>query len=120
MADDSNKLNFNQRVYALVRRIPRGKVLCYGRVAALLGVPRGARAVGWALHAAPVDGDVPWQRVVNAQGRISARCELHTPFLQKALLQAEGVRFDEEDDLAIVGFRDIMWLPSPDDLCDLA
>jgi methylated-DNA-protein-cysteine methyltransferase-like protein len=110
-------MNFNQRVYALVRRIPRGKVLTYGRVAALLGVPRGARAVGWALHGAPPD--VPWQRVVNAKGCISTRCPEHPPELQRALLKAEGVRFKADDSFAIADFPATLWLLTPEELAAL-
>lgn len=110
-------MNFNERVYALVRRIPRGKVLTYGRVAALLGVPRGARAVGWALHGAPAD--VPWQRVVNAKGCISTRCPEHPPQLQRALLMAEGIRFKADDSFALADFPAALWLLTPEELATL-
>ena len=64
--------SFFERVYALVRRIPRGRVATYGQVAALLGVPRGARAVGWALRGIGARAArVPWHRVVGQGGRIS-------------------------------------------------
>jgi methylated-DNA-protein-cysteine methyltransferase-like protein len=81
-------------VYAVVRRIPRGRVLTYGQVARLLGMLRGARAVGWALRALP-DGEgrrVPWHRVVGAGGRISPRAG-PGPELQRRRLRQEGVRF---------------------------
>ncbi|MBO9309307.1 MAG: MGMT family protein [Chloroflexi bacterium] len=110
-------MNFNERVYALVRRIPRGKVLTYGRVAALLGVPRGARVVGWALHGAPAD--VPWHRVVNAKGCISTRCPEHPPQLQRALLVAEGVRFKADDSFEIADFPEVLWLLTPEELAAL-
>jgi methylated-DNA-protein-cysteine methyltransferase-like protein len=89
MADD-----FFARVYALVRRIPRGRVATYGQVARTLGVPRGARAVGWALCAlsATEERRVPWHRVVGAGGRISLR-EGAGPILQRQRLRREGVRF---------------------------
>jgi methylated-DNA-protein-cysteine methyltransferase-like protein len=66
--------NFYAQVYAVVRRIPAGKVTSYGRVAQMLGRANAARAVGYALSALrdqPQQEPVPWQRVVNAQGRIS-------------------------------------------------
>ena len=91
---------FNDRVYALVRQIPPGKVLSYSKVAHLLGVPHGARAVGWALHNLgnnPHIEDVPWQRVINAQGYISIKSIENGAIEQRARLEAEGVVFDESD-----------------------
>lgn len=91
--------NFFERVYMLVRQIPRGKVASYGQIAALLGHPRAARTVGWALNAlrgGQID-DVPWQRVINSYGRISiSRVDLGAD-LQRALLEQEGILFDERD-----------------------
>lgn len=81
---------FFARVYGLVRRIPRGRITSYGAIARALGVPRGARTVGWALSACP--DDIPWHRVVNAQGRISWRPGRGFA-LQRTLLRREGVRF---------------------------
>jgi len=96
--------NFYEQVYKVVQRIPRGKVTSYGRVAAMLGRPRAARAVGYALSAlkdprsdAPYTGEtVPWQRVVNSQGRISIRHRTETTARQADLLRAEGVVVDEQ------------------------
>ncbi len=90
-------LNFYEQVYAVVRRIPRGKVTSYGRVAAMLGRPGAARAVGYALSALkgreddPRYADVAWQRVVNSQGRISIVSPEHSTNEQARLLRAEGV-----------------------------
>jgi methylated-DNA-protein-cysteine methyltransferase related protein len=78
------------RVYALVRRIPRGRVTSYGAIARALGLPQGARTVGWALRACP--DDVPWHRVVNVRGQISWR-PTGGYHLQRVRLQQEGVRF---------------------------
>jgi methylated-DNA-protein-cysteine methyltransferase related protein len=85
---------FFDRVYAAVRSIPRGRVATYGQVAGWLGVPRGARAVGWALRALSPSrgGPVPWHRVVGQGGRISLRDGVG-PALQARKLRAEGVRF---------------------------
>ena len=85
---------FFARVYAAVRAIPRGRVATYGQLARLLGVPRGARAVGWALRAlSPARGKrVPWHRVVGAGGRISPRAGTG-PFVQRRRLLREGVSF---------------------------
>jgi len=83
-----------RRIYAVVARIPRGRVATYGQVASLAGLPRRARLVGRALRAVPAGVDVPWHRVVNAQGKISARGDaLGHEDLQEALLRREGVRF---------------------------
>jgi methylated-DNA-protein-cysteine methyltransferase-like protein len=85
---------FFERVYALVEQIPSGQVATYGQVAALLGLTRGARAVGWALRALgePRAATVPWHRVVGAGGRISPRAGAG-PTVQRRRLRAEGVRF---------------------------
>lgn len=77
-------------VYAMVRRIPEGRVASYGQIAFFLGWPRGARTVGWALRALTPGSGVPWHRVVNARGKIS----LSNPKRQRELLEAEGVVFD--------------------------
>ncbi len=86
---------FFGRVYRLVRQTPPGKVTSYGAIARMLGYPRAARTVGWALHSLPEDSDVPWQRVINSQGRISTSCREHSASLQRTLLEAEGIKFDE-------------------------
>ena len=84
---------FFERVYAVVRRIPRGRVATYGQVAALVGVTRGARAVGWALGGiGRREASVPWHRVVGARGRISLDGRA-SGLVQRKRLRAEGVRF---------------------------
>lgn len=87
---------FHRLVYQLVRRVPRGKVVTYGQVAAILGHPRAARAVGQALRMLPpaLHRVVPWQRVINASGSISYRGDVFRPEIQRERLEAEGVRFD--------------------------
>jgi methylated-DNA-protein-cysteine methyltransferase-like protein len=85
--------SFFERVYALVCRIPRGRVASYGQVAALLGVPRGARAVGWALRGIGARAArVPWHRVVGQGGRISLDGR-PAGVVQRRRLRQEGVRF---------------------------
>src|SRR4030095_14072680 len=82
---------FARAVYALVREVPRGKVVTYGQVAAILGHPRPARPVGTALSnlPRPMARLVPWQRVINAAGRISIRGDIQRPDLQRQLLELE-------------------------------
>ncbi len=85
---------FHERVYDVVRRVPVGRLTTYGDVAAALGSPRVARHVGWAL-AALREGDVPWHRVINAQGRISFKGDVVRGETQRLRLEAEGVGFDK-------------------------
>jgi methylated-DNA-protein-cysteine methyltransferase-like protein len=83
-----------QRIYAVVSRIPRGRVATYGQVATIAGLPRHARLVGYALNILPPDTRVPWFRVLNARGLVSARSNaLGHEELQVQLLRREGVRF---------------------------
>jgi len=89
--------SFYEAVYRLVRLIPRGRIMTYGQIATILGCPRAARAVGYAMRASGRRDDVPWQRVINGRGRISARSEVERPILQRMLLEAEGVHFDDSD-----------------------
>ncbi|MCP5095515.1 MAG: MGMT family protein [Chloroflexi bacterium] len=99
--------NFYRQVYHVVQRIPAGKVSSYGRIAAMLGRSRAARAVGYALsNLKPADSSepytsltVPWQRVINSQGRISIRHRQSTANKQARLLREEGVTVN--DDLRI-------------------
>jgi methylated-DNA-protein-cysteine methyltransferase-like protein len=98
--------SFFDQVYQLVRRVPPGRVATYGQIARLLGNPRAARTVGWALHSLPEGSDVPWQRVINAQGTVSLDARGPGGALQRALLEAEGVCFDEHGhiDLGVYGW----------------
>lgn len=86
--------DFTNGVYRIVRRVPRGRVVSYGGVAAMLGAPRAARAVGAVMRSLPDASDVPWWRVVNGNGAISRRGAGPGAQVQRALLEAEGVRFD--------------------------
>ncbi len=88
--------DFSEQVYACVRRIPRGRIVNYGAVAALVGRPRAARGVGYALSHLPVDTDVPWWRVVNRRGAVSTSSIAGVAQRQRALLEHEGVAFDEK------------------------
>jgi methylated-DNA-protein-cysteine methyltransferase-like protein len=96
-----------QRIYAVVRRIPRGKVATYGQVAELAGLRRAARQVGYALHALSGSTVLPWQRVINATGRISLP-PAGGGLQQRFLLLAEGVAVDER---GAVSLRRYQWRP---------
>ena len=84
-------LNFYERVYEVVKRIPEGKVATYGDIAAFIGAPRASRAVGYALHANPDPENIPCFRVVNREGKLSCAFAFGGMERQRALLEADGV-----------------------------
>ena len=92
-----------EEVYAVVRRIPRGRVMNYGQIAGFIRHPLSARAVGWAMQQCPQS--IPWQRVVNAQGGISTENMTDPPGLQRLLLESEGVHFNESGKLSMTRYR---------------
>lgn len=98
---------FYPYVYRVVAKVPRGKVVTYGQVAAILGVPRAARAVGTALRYLPrsLHRKVPWQRVINAQGGISIRGDVLRAEEQRWLLEDEGVVFDRHGRVDLKTYR---------------
>ena len=85
-----------EKIYRVVMRIPRGRVMTYGQIARILEERYSPRLVGWAMHATPKDArNIPWHRVINSQGGISTgRVILTQPDVQQLLLEAEGVGFD--------------------------
>ncbi len=92
------------QVFVLVRTIPRGRVMTYGQISALLGSSLSPRAVGWMLHRCP--DDVPWQRVVNASGGCSTdRLPDFPKGMQRALLEAEEIRFRPNGTLDLELYR---------------
>ena len=95
-----------ERIYAEVRRVPRGKVATYGRIAQSIG-GCGARQVGYALAALPEDLDVPWQRIINSKGEISLRNSSDGHDHQRWLLEEEGIEFSAAGriDLARFGWE---------------
>lgn len=101
--------NRNERVWAVVHRIPRGHVATYGQIAAQAALPgpTGPRQVGYALAALAPGSTIPWQRVVNAQGRISPRGATDGDCRQRELLALEGVEFglDGAVDLVRYGWQ---------------
>lgn len=97
-----------QHIYAVVRRIPRGRVATYGQVATLAGLAGHARQVGYALHALPAGTTVPWHRVVNASGGISHRAIPGGELVQYQLLAREGVPLDARGRVALAKAQ---WAP---------
>ena len=97
--------NSFQRIHDVVSQVPSGQVVTYGQIARHLGMPSGARTVGWAMRECP-EG-VPWHRVLNAQGRTSLRGP--GAELQRTLLEDEGVQFGLSDrvDLRVYGWDGI-------------
>ena len=92
------------RVWKILQKVPRGRVVTYGQVSQMIDERLTPVGIGWAIRAAP-DGALPWHRVVSSKGTVSTDGE--HPGLQRALLEAEGVTFDREGriDLARFGWR---------------
>lgn len=83
---------FKQKVIDIVNLIPAGKVMSYGQIALLIGVPRAARQVGWTLAQIGHETNIPWWRVINHKGRISIDGNLHADReLQRKLLETDGI-----------------------------
>lgn len=98
------------RIYAIVRQIPHGQVATYGQVAELADLAGRARLVGYALfRVSPLQDDVPWHRVINARGEISkSPFRKGDDYLQRSLLEAEGVQFSSEGKINLSEYR---WRP---------
>lgn len=84
---------YRDRVFKLVQRIPSGRVMTYGQLAAILGQGYTPRTVGFVMHSS--EGDLPWHRVINAQGACSTGGLLLPANMQQLMLEREGVLFDE-------------------------
>ena len=95
-----------EQIYRVISKIPPGRVATYGQIAKLIGKPRHARQIGYAL-AALSDGshDVPWHRVVNAKGKISHRLTAGGDEFQKILLEEEGVEFKDNDTIDLARYQ---------------
>ena len=92
-------------IWAVIRKIPRGRVATYGQIAELAGLEGHARQVGYALHNLPERSNVPWHRVINAKGEISPRSAGDSHELQLMLLEAEGVEIDLRGRIDLKVFR---------------
>ena len=100
--------NFFERVYAVARQIPYGKVTSYGAIAKVLGAARSARMVGWAMNAAHNLEDVPAHRVVNRKGLLTGKHHFDGTNLMQQLLESEGIVVEDNQ---IINFEDVFWDP---------
>ncbi|PWA11319.1 MGMT family protein [Flavobacterium laiguense] len=100
--------NFFERVYAVARRIPYGKVTSYGAIAKILGSARSARMVGWAMNAAHSLEDVPAHRVVNRKGLLTGKHHFDGTNLMQQLLENEGIVVIDNQ---IMDFESVFWEP---------
>jgi methylated-DNA-protein-cysteine methyltransferase-like protein len=100
---------FTERVVRIIGGIPAGRVMTYGQVAAAAGNPRGARQVVRVLHSMSAKYDLPWHRIINAQGGISTPSDREEKGgLQRELLEAEGVEFMANGKIDLARYR---WFP---------
>lgn len=95
--DKYGNKSFYDTVYAVVKKIPKGRVATYGQIAVLCGSPRAARAVGYALHFNPDPANIPCFRVVNRFGGLAPAFAFGGIDVQRALLEADGVEVKEDD-----------------------
>jgi methylated-DNA-protein-cysteine methyltransferase-like protein len=97
---------FSKRVLKLIKKVPRGKVATYGQIARLAGKPQGSRGVGWILHSCAKSHKLPWQRIINSQGKISFPRDTFEFAHQKRLLEKEDV---EVSDGGLVSLETFGW-----------
>ena len=97
-----------ERIYAVIRQIPVGQVGTYGQVASIVGGKCGPRTVGYALSNLPFGADVPWQRVINRQGKVSPRTSALGSGQQREMLEAEGIIFNPKTHKT--DFKQFGWL----------
>ncbi len=108
---------FDQRVRVVVAFIPEGRLSTYGQVADWIGAYGCARQVGWALRRLCLPSRIPWQRVVNAQGRISMSLSREgSDWMQRELLIAEGIPVDQDGRLPLKSF---LWSPDEGQLAEM-
>ncbi|WP_291100247.1 MULTISPECIES: MGMT family protein [unclassified Flavobacterium] len=100
--------NFFEKVYAVARQIPYGRVTSYGAIAKVLGTARSARMVGWAMNACHNRGDVPAHRVVNRKGLLTGKHHFDGTNLMQQLLESEGIKVVDNQ---IVDFENVFWEP---------
>ena len=96
-----------QRVYIALAQVPAGKIVTYGQLAELAGLPRAARLIGYILRNLPSETRLPWHRVINAAGKISLGPESDSGLQQRTLLQEEGVIFNQ----GRISLKQFRWQP---------
>lgn len=101
--------SFFERVYQVVKQIPYGSITTYGAIAKVLGSPKSARMVGWALNASHGDTAIPAHRVVNRQGLLTGKHHFQGKNLMQQLLENEGVVVEDNK---IVDMQRYFWDPS--------
>lgn len=110
MLQHLNEGNFFEKVYAVVREIPYGRVTSYGAIAAYLGSKGSSRMVGWAMNAAHSQNEpVPAHRVLNRNGLLTGRGHFNPPSLMQFLLESEGIIVNDEQ---VQDFEKVFWDPS--------
>jgi methylated-DNA-protein-cysteine methyltransferase-like protein len=105
MIDDN--VNFFQKVYEIVKKIPKGKVTTYGAIAEKLGIRSSARMVGWALNSDKWNEEMPYHRVVNRNGELTGKRHFASSNLMRQLLESEGIEFIDE----AVDLKKHLWKP---------
>ena len=106
---DLNNLDFFDRVYFVVRKIPFGKVTSYGAIAKYLGSPQSSRVVGWAMNNSHYKNNIPAHRVVNRNGMLTGKHHFSGTNLMKELLENEGIKVVDN---VILDFEKFFWDPS--------
>ncbi len=102
--------HWTEKVYAIVRQIPKGKVTSYGAIADAVGTRTTSRMVGWAMNASHnVKPPIPAHRVVNRNGILTGKHHFANPMLMQHLLEAEGIPIDDDK---IINFKNYYWLPT--------
>jgi methylated-DNA-protein-cysteine methyltransferase related protein len=104
----TEKVNYFDLVYQVVKEIPKGRVTSYGAIAHYLGLKSGARMVGYAMNAAHTQPEIPAQRVVNREGLLTGKHHFQTPTHMQELLEADGIKVEND---RVVNFEKLFWDP---------
>ena len=105
----TENLNFFERVYDVVRKVPFGRVCSYGLIARYLGSPQSSRMVGWAMNASHIKEDVPAHRIVNRIGLLTGKQHFQGTNLMQQLLESEGIEIKKNQ---VVDFERFLWNPA--------